>query len=690
MGKSHKRKNGSEAIIERDISWLAFNRRVQDEADDPQNPLLERAKFLAIVTSNLDEFMQVRYVGLCEAASTEKKSKVKLYQKVNHEVLRQNNRQYLLYEGILSELYAHGIRLYPLFSMDEPIEKHERDIFEGELRPYLRPVPLEDSMPAQKQLHICVKLVKHRKSQARFCILPLPSTLKRLYDIGGEQSPQRIIALEDIVKRNLKRIFPKEEIEHAAVFRILRNQDFPVTEESAADIVPAVRDMLEKRRTGRVMRLEAEARMSEEMLNLLMKRFDVPQERRYRATGPLDLNKLMMSLYGLVPRAELKYEPASPVVAEALMGSDALDRIAERDYLLYHPYHSFAPVVNVMKQAACDPTVVSIKQTLYRVSGNSPIVAALMQAAENGKQVVVLFEAHARFDEENNLYWGERLERAGCKVIYGLPAMKAHSKIMLITREMNGETRRVVHLGTGNYHDGTAKLYTDFGLLTADKALTDDAAAFFDELEGIEHEPLRELIAAPEHMAEKVLSLIAREREHAEQGRPARIVAKMNSLSDIPVIEALLEAGKAGVRIELIVRGICRLLPGLLGVSDNIHVYSLVGRQLEHARAFWFENGGEDEVYLASADWMPRNLYKRVELMFPIKAPELRDAVRNVLLLQLGDGVKRRICGPEGVYTRTKSGSRVCAQELLLKDVEGVFRGDAEGMPAIIEEGLLQ
>lgn len=695
MGRAHKRNGGSEALTDRDISWLAFNRRVQDEADDPENPLLERAKFLAIVTSNLDEFIQVRYVGACEAADARddrrvKNAAVKLYQGINRELLRQNNRQYQLYEGILGELYIQGAQLYPIFAMDETMSRHEREIFETELRPYLRPVPLEDAVPAQKQLHICVKLTRPRKQRARFCVLPIPSTLKRLYDLSADKGPRRIILLEDIVKRHLKRLFPKEEIEHAAVFRILRNQDFPVSEETREDIVPAVRDMLEKRRAGRVMRLEAEERMSEEMLTLLMKRFDLPRERRYRVTGPLDLNKLMMGLYGLLKRADLKYSPAEPVVIDELMGDDAFHKIDERDYLLYHPYHSFAPVVHLMRLAAADPTVRCIKQTLYRVSANSPIVAALSEAAQNGKQVTVLFEAHARFDEENNLYWGERLERAGCKVLYGLPCMKVHSKATLFVREENGVTLREAHLGTGNYHDGTAKLYTDFGLLTADKTLTADVDAFFTTLEGGEAEPPAELITAPEHMRPKLIELIARERDNALNGRPARIVAKMNSLSEETVIAALLEAGAAGARVELIVRGVCRLLPGLLGASDNIRVYSIVGRHLEHARAFWFLNGGEDEVYLSSADWMPRNLLKRVELMFPVKAPELNAAVRNVLLLQLADNVKRRVCDSHGVYTHVRGGgARLCAQDALIADISGVMSGEAPRMPATVEEGKI-
>ena len=686
MATARKSKPHEGVIQNRELSWLQFNRRVQAEADNADNPLLERAKFLAIVTSNLDEFVQVRLIGAYQAAREKGKkaqggwSARALYDRVCREILRQNNHQYLLYEGMRSELYLQGVHLYPVFTMTEALAKRERDAFESEIRPYLKAAPLEDCSPAQKQLHLCVKLVKPRKGESRFAVVPLPASLSRLYDLSEGRDDQCLIPLEEIAKRHLRRVFPKEEIEHAAAFRILRNQDFPVVEETAEDIVPAVRDMLEKRRTGRVMRLEAEERMSEEMLTLLMKRFDVTRERRYRVTGPLDLNKLMMSLYAQVKRADLKYAPAEPVLRQELMGADVLDVIARRDYLLYHPYHSFAPVVNLMRVAAADPTVTAVKQTLYRVSSNSPIVAALGDAARAGKKVTVLFEAHARFDEANNLYWGERLERAGCKVLYGLPMLKTHSKITLVEREVNGEIKRTVHLGTGNYHDGTAKLYTDFGLLSADEGLTADAAAFFEELETGEKRPMTEIVKAPEYLQPKLLELIDRERAHAEAGRPARIVAKMNSLSDESVIRALLAAGHAGVKVELIVRGICCLVPQLLGQSDNISVCSIVGRNLEHARAFWFANGGEDEVYLSSADWMPRNLYKRVELMFPVKDAACREAVKNVLLLQLSDTEKRRVRRSDSAYVRRRSKYRqLNAQELLLKDVDGVFAGAYNG-----------
>ena len=676
MGTAHKRKAKRHAIENRELSWLAFNRRVQEEADNPDNPLLERAKFLSIVTSNLDEFIQVRYSRIYEAARKGEKGARALYRRVNREVLRQNNAQYLLYEGIRSELYLQGVRLYPTFSLDEDHMRREKALFEKEIRPYLKVEPLRDSRPRQKQLYLLVKLARPRPKDAQFRLVSVPAALPRLFDLSKSKGEQYLIRVEDVVKHYLHRLFPKDQVEHAAVFRIIRNQNFPVEERTGDDIVPAVREMLAHRLGGDVMRLEAEERMSEEMLTLLMQQFGLERERRYRVTGPLDLNRMLMNLYAQVKRPELKYPPAQPVERNELMGRDAFEQIDRRDWLLYHPYHSFAPVVHLMKLAAQDPTVRAIRQTLYRVSGNSPIVAALAQAAENGKEVQVLFEAHARFDEENNLYWGERLARAGCHVMYGLPNMKTHSKVTLFEREVDGQTRREVHLGTGNYHDGTARLYTDFGLLTADPVLTADAAAFFKGLESGGAEALEQLVTAPDLLAPTLLDLIERERQHALAGRGARIVAKMNSLSDKAIIKALLGAGRAGVEIDLIVRGICCVIPEIEGVSDNIHVRSIVGRHLEHARAFVFENGGQREVYLSSADWMPRNLYRRVELMFPVKDAALARAVENVLYLQWNDTEKARRRLADGEYLLSpRHAGGLNAQETLLKDVEGVFAG---------------
>ncbi len=683
METMQKSQRPKQAMQNRELSWLQFNRRVQMEADRTHHPLLERAKFLAIVTSNLDEFVQVRYGRMLAKAQRKPDKKLlggitaeNLRKKINKEILRQNNTQYLLYEGIRSELYLHGVRLYPVFTMTEEQRIRELSLFENDIAPNVKVLAQEDE-PAQKQLHICVKLRAHGRKQSRFAVVALPASLPRLYELSSDGDNCYLIRLEEIVKHHLSSLFPKDEVEHAATFRILRNQHFDLEECTQETMTGAVKQMLQKRRTGAVVRLEAEERMSEEMLGMLTQRFGIRLEQRYRATGPLDLNKLMMGLYGMVKRPDLKYIPAEPVVYEELMGVDAFDRILERDYLMYHPYHSFAPVVQLLQQSARDPRVRSIQMTLYRVSGNSPIVAALADAAAAGKDVFVLMESCARFDEDNNLFWGERLTRAGCKVCYGFPGMKTHSKIALIQRQEQDEWQSVVHLGTGNYHDGTAKLYTDFGLLTADEALTADAAAFFERLKGCENAQLEELVKAPEALQTTVLHLIDREIENAENGLPSGIIAKMNSLCDVSIMEALCQAGRAGVKVQLIIRGICSLIPGIPGESDNIEVYSLVGRNLEHARAFRFENGGNAEVYLSSADWMPRNLYRRVELMFPVKDEACKQAVENVLRLQLSDNQQLRVRLPDGSYSLSdeETAQPVDAQDVLLKNVTAVFEG---------------
>lgn len=686
MGSAKKRKNRDKALTNRELSWLQFNQRVQMEADNPDNPLLERAKFLAIVTSNLDEFMQVRYGRICAAARGSNGGKgvhgghsaKSLLRRVNKAILHQHNFQYLLYEGIRSELYLQGVQLYPIFTLTKEMRARETEIYKKEIKPSLKRLST-DEVPQQKQLHLLVKLSHSQRKTVRFVTLALPTALPRLYELSADPSQHMFIRLEDIVRHHLHQLFTKEQAEQAAVFRVLRNQDFSMEEISQTDIPHEVREMLRMRRTGNVLRLEAEERMSEEALGMLMARFGIGPEQKYRVTGPLDLNKLMMNLYGELHRGDLKYTPVPPVLEAELMGEDVFERIAKKDYLLYHPYHSFSPVVHLLEHAAQDTAVTAIWQTLYRVSSNSPIVQALAQAAENGKRVTVLFEAFARFDEENNLFWGERLKQAGCHVLFGLPGLKTHSKVTLFEREENGKARRYLHLGTGNYHDGTAKLYTDMGLFTANPVMGEDACAFFAGLEGAAALPMQELVKAPEALKTTLLHLIEREKEHAVEGKPAGIIAKMNSLVDTAVIAALYSASNAGVPIRLIVRGICCLIPQLSGLSENIRVISIVGRHLEHARAFCFENGGESEVYLSSADWMPRNLQRRVELMFPVTDSACKRAVENVLALQWSDTEKACEQQSTGEYVRrsVRDGDRVNAQERLLYHLQEVLEDAA-------------
>ena len=687
MDGTAKHREHQPRALERELTWLQFNARVQAEADHPGNPLLERAKFLAIVTSNLDEFMQVRYHSVWDAAQAPDAqaqrpsglTAAELLRRVDKAVLRQQNLQYLYYEGVHSELFHAGVQMYPAFMLTDAMRLRTKEIFLRDLLPRLRPVPWgeEISPLSQKRLHLLVRLRPRTGAPVRYVTVALPAS-QRLYELPGEGAARRFIRTEDLVRLYLPELFSEDYAEEASVFRILRNQDFPIAE--GEDVSTAVRDMLLKRRTGRVMRLEAEERMSAELLELLMRRFEVPAPRRYRVTGPLDLNKLVMSLYGQLDRPELKYPRFDPVPVPELSGEDIFAAIAARDWFVYHPYHSFDPVVNLLARAAADPDVTSVKITLYRVGGNSPIVRALMKAAEAGKQVTVLFEARARFDEDNNLTQGRRLRRAGCNVIFGLPGLKTHSKVALVTRMEGGRLRRYLHLGTGNYHDGTARLYTDMGLFTADPTLGEDAARFFYSLEDAGRPyATTALIKAPEQLKARLLWLIEREAGHALRGQPAGIVAKMNSLLDGEVIEALYAASCAGVRVELIVRGICTLCPGVRGMSENIRVTSVVGRYLEHARAFLFENGGEPELYLSSADWMPRNLIKRVELMFPVRDPEARRAVEYILALQLSDNQKSWRMLPDGAYRHSDPGGAapVNAQALLAANLAAVLAGGA-------------
>lgn len=657
---------GNRYLQDRDFSWLLFNERIQEEVLPNANPLLERAKFLSIVDCNKDEFIQVRYHSAYEKRS--KKKGKKYYEKLNQKLLEQGLKQYPLYRQLVNDLYQQKIYIFPGFIWTEDLLNKEKAVFENQILPSLRVEAFGDQLK-QKQLYLLVKLFKNKSQPYR--LIGLPSSLPRIYDVSENGSC--IIRLEDIVRRHLDRLLPREVIEDCVAFRILRNQDFPVTENTMEDVLPAVKAMLKKRETGKVMRIEVEATMSAEMLTLLMKQFKVEEERTFRAPGPLDFDKYLMRLYSYLNRPELKYDSVPPLEVEELMGDDLFDRIAQKDYLLYHPYHSFNPVVNFMNRAAKDPNVTRICQTLYRISSHSPIAAALIEAAQNGKEVFVLMESHARFDEDNNLYWGEKLESSGVKVCYGLPALKVHSKITLIERQEESGLRRYLHLGTGNYNDGTAKLYTDFGLLTADPQLGEDAALFFSQF-GRDFVSMEEICQAPNQLKLKLFELIDNEVAHARDGKPAHILAKMNSINEEEIMEKLVEASQEGVRVDLLVRGICCLLPKVKGVTENIRVRSIVGRDLEHARAFLFENGGNHLVFLSSADWMGRNLNKRIELMFPIKDDACRQAVENVLRLQWNDSDKCRRCKKDGSYHLKKNGN-LNAQEILHHDIEGVFKG---------------
>ncbi len=544
--------------------------------------------------------------------------------------------------------------------------------FQDNVYPVLTPMAVDSSRPfpliRNKSLNLGA-LVSRKEEKGRrhlfrkkaaqgkeleFATVQVPSGIPRIVRLpDGADGGKRVILLEQVIERNMDKLFLNYNIECVYPFRVMRNADFSIQEDEAEDLLKEIEKQLKKRQWGQAIRLEVEDGIDEKLLDIIQKELMIEKRDIYHIPGPLDLT-FLMKMYGLSGFEHLKIAPYVPqAVPELVPGEDIFEEIKAQDILLHHPYQTFTPVVDFIKQASRDAPVLAIKQTLYRVSGNSAIIAALAQAAENGKQVTVLVELKARFDEENNIVWARKLEQAGCHVIYGLVGLKTHCKITLVVRREEEGIRRYVHLGTGNYNDSTAKQYTDLGLLTCNEAIGEDATAVFNMLSGYS-EPLgwNHLALAPLWLKDKFLYLINRERENALENRPARIVAKMNSLCDADIIKALYEAAAAGVRIDLIVRGICCLKTGVEGTNGNIHVRSIVGNFLEHARIFYFENADASEIYLSSADWMPRNLERRVEILFPILNPELKSQVWHILDVQLSDTQKAQELKPDGSYER--------------------------------------
>ncbi len=690
MNQCYQERTDLVRYLDRELTWLQFNHRVQKEADNQRNPLLERAKFLGIVTSNLDEFMQVRYISILKDGLSVKNEQVlasgltrrEKLDRVNFAIEEQQRAQYVLYQGLMRELSGYRVQFFPDYEPSEAIQAEIKRIFWNEIMPKLKVIPWgEEYWPMnQKKLRMMVKLRPKNGNDVRYAMVSYPGT-PRVYKPPGSNGNLCFIRHEDLLRQWLWMMFPQDDILEASAFRIIRNQEFPLDPQE--DVITAVREMLVKRTTGDVMRLEAEIAIGSETLALLAHKFHVPDGQVFKAAGPLDLNKLMMTCYTMIDLPELKYPQTKQRIIHELMDQNIFQRIRERDWLLFHPYHSFEPIINLYSQAAIDPAVVSIQTTLYRVGNNSQVVRALTKAAEAGKRVKVLIETQARFDEETNLANADRLRRAGCDVIYGIRGLKTHSKAILITRWEDGVFKNYVHLGTGNYHDGNTKIYTDMGLLTSRTELGRDVQAFFQALENESRSVnTEELIAAPTSLKATVFALIHREKEHALAGRPSGIIAKMNSLLDEQVADALYDASAAGVKIKLIVRGICTLIPEDERLSSrNIQITSIIGRHLEHARAFRFENGGNAEVYLSSADWMPRNLDRRYELMFLIRDEACKRAIENVLQLQLMDNRQCWRMDPCGDYIRKQpdGGVPVSAQEVMIHSLDAVFNGTWEG-----------
>lgn len=667
----------------RELSWLRFNGRVLGEARDKYIPLLERLKFVSITSSNLDEFFMVRVASLKDMVYANYKKRDIAGMTAREQLTAVNaatrelvELQYSTYNrSLLPLLNAEHIFIIDAFEeLNEEQQTFVDRYFEESVYPVLTPMAVDASRPfpliRNKTLNIAALLAKKKekekekksaKEAVEFATVQVPGVLPRLVEIPSACGEDRtFILLEQIIEKNIDKLFLNYRVLCAYPYRVMRNADMAIDEDETSDLLKEIQKQLKMRQWGEVIRLEVEEKIDRKLLRFLKEELKVAEEDIFKISGPIDLTYLM-KMYGLSGCDHLRYRSYTPQrVPRIEQGKDLFEEIRGGDILLHHPYQTFDPVVDFIRRAAVDPDVLAIKQTLYRVSGNSPIIASLAQAAENGKQVSVLVELKARFDEENNIVWAKKLEQAGCHVIYGLVGLKTHSKIALVVRREEDGIRRYVHLGTGNYNDSTAKLYTDCGIFTCHEGIGEDATAVFNMLSGYS-EPLswNELALAPLWLRSKFLYLISRETKHALAGKPARIVAKMNSLCDGGIIAALYEASAAGVQIELIVRGICCLKVGIPGVSGTITVRSIVGNFLEHSRIFYFLNDGEEELYMGSADWMPRNLDRRVEILFPVLDERIKEQVKHILDVELADNTKAHVLGPDGNYEKIDKRGKV-------------------------------
>ena len=673
----------------RELSWLQFDRRCLNEARSKENPLMERLNFLAITASNLDEFFMVRVASLQDMVTAGYKKRdiagltaqeqLDLILKDTHEFV---DTQYSTYNrSLLPALAQEGITIINDYAQLTKQEKEElANYYETEIYPVLTPMAFDSSRPfpliQNKSLNLGALLrrkdmdspgilnrgKKSKKEQKaerellEFATVQVPSVLPRVIrlDDGSDPHKARLILLETVIRQNMDTLFMNYDVVCASPFRIMRNADMEIDEDEAEDLLKEIEKQLKKRRRGDAIRLEVETGIDKKLLQVLTDELELKKGEIFDIDGPLDLTFLfrVRKIEGFEELREIRYSEPQPV-PELPKDCDIFEEIRKGDIFLHHPYETFQPVVDFVARAAVDPDVLAIKQTLYRVSGNSPIIAALAKAADNGKQVSVLVELKARFDEENNITWARMLEKAGCHVIYGLVGLKTHSKITLVVRRDEDGIRRYVHLATGNYNDSTAKLYTDVGLMTCKEAFGEDATAVFNMLSGYsEPRSWNRLILAPLWLKDRFKYLISREREHALNGEPAYIKAKMNSLCDPDIIVELYAASAAGVKIDLIVRGICCLKTGIPGVSENITVRSIVGNFLEHSRIFYFENAGRPELYAGSADWMPRNLDRRVEIVFPLEDEKVKARAEHILDVELADTMQASILQPDGSYEK--------------------------------------
>jgi polyphosphate kinase len=681
-------------FLNRELSWLAFNERVLEEAADPTNPLLERLKFAAISASNLDEFFMVRVAGLKESIE-EGSSAPDLCGMTPQEQLTAVGKRahqfvdslyHLTNSELIPQLAARGIRLLKVSELPDDRRASLAPFFRDNVLPVLTPLAIDVLRPFPRlsslSLNIAVLLeATSDDTRRRLAVVQVPTGLQRLVQVA-ERDGVSFVLLEDLISVHLAQLFPGQRIVEAFPIRLSRDAELEFDDEGGRSQLERVERELRRRRLSDVVRLEIEAAASDELVTLLCEQVEITGEDVYAVSGPLDL-RVLAQLLDLPGYPELRDPPLQPVSLTDVTPSDMFAAIDQGDILLHHPYESYDPVIALLDQAADDPDVLAIKQTLYRASPSSAIIVALMRAAQRNKQVTVVVELTARFDEERNIRWARALEEVGAHVIYGIRGYKVHAKICQIIKRTPFGLRRYVHLGTGNYNERTARVYTDFGLMTTSAAVAEDASAFFSALTGYSDPPrLKKLAMAPTGLRPRFLRLINRERRRAESGQPAEIVAKMNSLIDDEIIEALYAASRAGVVIRLNVRGICALRPGLPGHSDTIEVVSVVDRFLEHSRIFWFLNGGEEEVYLASADWMTRNFDKRIELLFPIERVEHKAKVMQALRAMFRDNVKARQLNADGTYSR-----RVPSAGETPFRVQQALQDDAKRAAALAREG---
>jgi polyphosphate kinase len=706
MAKAQSRQQS--LFFSRDESWLSFNRRVLEEAQDESNPLLERVKFLAITASNLDEFVEIRVAGVLQRIEdgyaepnpdgTTLEQSLTLLTAVMHGFVAE---QYLCWnKQLLPALRSAGVRVLRWDEIDDVARKAATEYYQREVDPLLTPITIDPAHPFPRVLNkaLCIALLLRRKRKGGpagpvLGVVTVPRALPRFVELPSTAGTHDFIFLHDLIERSAAGMYRGYEILSKAAFRVTRNSNLYFQEEESRTLLETVRSELHNRRKGDAVRLEIEKSADAEIVDRLRLNFELDDSQVFRTDGPVNLSRVM-HLAG-TPRPDLKFQPFVPHELRLNRKStDLFDELRHRDILLHHPYDSYDGVVGFIQAAAQDPQVVSMKQTLYRTSADSPIFQALTEAAQN-KEVTAVVELMARFDEASNIRWARDLEDAGVQVFHGIVGLKTHCKLaLLVRRDPDGVVRRYGHLGTGNYNPNTARFYTDLSLLTSDPEITASMGAVFNYLTAhSESDDYAPLFVAPLTLAESFIRLIQRETEHAAGGRPARIIAKMNSLLEASVIEALYAGSQAGVKIDLIVRGICSLRPGMKGVSENIRVRSIIGRFLEHSRIFYFENGGKVELYCGSADWMPRNFFERCEVVFPIRDVQIGNRIRNeILAAYLADTVKARLLDGGGTYYRVRDSEAGRAlpafnsQEFFMKLAEG--KASVEDIPAVTEPRL--